>query len=217
MYENAFSINDSKSAYITYADFESLIEKVTSCQPNPQSSSTTHKQKHKACGYSYVVVCSKPPVVFRGQNAVDHVINYLMKEEAYIREKLSDDDSLNMNDATEESFQGATHCIIFGICFTEKSKKVRDHDHLGFKGDVNSQTYGNVWGATCQACYLQLKQLSFSSVIMHNLKGYDSHLLLSEATTLQNKTITCIPTNMEKCLRFSIRNLRFHRFVSVDG
>jgi hypothetical protein len=58
--------------WVAYADFESLIEKVTSCQPNPQSSSTTHKQKHKACGYSYVVVCSndkysKPPVVFRGQ------------------------------------------------------------------------------------------------------------------------------------------------------
>jgi hypothetical protein len=26
-----------------------------------------------------------------------------MKEQAYIREKLNDDDSLNMNDATEES------------------------------------------------------------------------------------------------------------------
>ena len=44
---------------------------------------------------------------------------------------------------------------------------------------------------------------------MHNLKGYDSHLMLSEAATLQNKTITCMPTNMEKYLSFSIGNLRF--------
>jgi hypothetical protein len=44
---------------------------------------------------------------------------------------------------------------------------------------------------------------------MYNLKGCDSNLLLSEATTLQNKTITCIPTNMERYLSFSIGNLRF--------
>ena len=152
---------------------------------------------------------SKPPVVFRGQNAVDHFLNDLMKEEAYIREKLNDEESLIMNDAAEESFQKATHCTICGIRFTEKSQKVRDHDHLGVKGDVNSPTYSNFRGATCEACNLQLKPPSFIPVIMHNLKGYDSHLLLSEATTIQNKKITCIPNNMEKYLSFSIGNLRF--------
>ena len=114
-----------------------------------------------------------------------------------------------MNDATEESFHRATHCIICGIRFTENSKKVRDHDHLGVKGDVNSPTYSHFRGATCQACNLQLKPLSFIPVILYNLKGCDSHLLLSEATTLQNKTITCLPTNMERYLSFSIGNLRF--------
>ena len=89
-----------------------------------------------------------------------------------------------MNDATEESFKGATHCITCGIHITEKSKKVRDHDHLGVKGDVNSPIYSNFRGATCQACNLQMKPPSIQ-VIMDNLKGYDSHLLLSEATTLQ--------------------------------
>ena len=74
------------------------------------------------------------------------------------------------------------------------------------KRDVNSPTYSNFRGATCQACNLQLKPPSFIPVIMHNLKGYDSHLLLSEATTLKNKKITCIPSNMEKYLSFSIGN-----------
>ena len=152
---------------------------------------------------------SKPPVVFRGQNAVDHFLNDLMKEEAYIREKLNDEESLIMNDAAEESFQKATHCPICGIRFTEKSQKVRDHDHLGVKGDVNSPTYSNFRGATCDACNLQLKPPTFIPVIMHNLKGYDSHLLLSEATTIQKKKIACIPNNMEKYLSFSIGNLRF--------
>ena len=155
------SQNDKQSCmkipFVIYADFESLIEKVTSCQPNPQLSSTTHKQKHKACGYSYVVVCSndkyfKFPVVFRGNNAVDHFLNHLMKEEAYMRREVS---------YHEESFQGDTHCIICGIRFTEKSKQVRDHDHLCVKRDVNSPNYCNFRDATCQACNLQLKAPSF--------------------------------------------------------
>ena len=36
---------------------------------------------------------SKPPVVFRGLNEVDHFLNDLMKEEYYIREKLNDQES----------------------------------------------------------------------------------------------------------------------------
>ena len=45
--------------------------------------------------------------------------------------------------------------------------------------------------------------------IRHNLRGYDSHLIMQGAGKLKNKTINCIPNNMEKYISFSIGHLDF--------
>ena len=41
-----------KVPFITYADLESLIEKINTCHNNAEKSSTTKINKHIACGYS---------------------------------------------------------------------------------------------------------------------------------------------------------------------
>ena len=48
-------------------------------------------------------------------------------------------------------------------------------------------------------------------VIFHNLRGYDSHLLLKQykRSLFPDKEIGCIANNMEKYVSFSIGNLRF--------
>ena len=46
-------------------------------------------------------------------------------------------------------------------------------------------------------------------VILHDLRGYDSHLIMLSTRKLKNKTINCIPNNMEKCISFSIGHLDF--------
>ena len=51
----------------------------------------------------------------------------------------------------------------------------------------------------------------FVPVVFHNLRGYDSHLILhgyKKAAGVAER-INCIPTNMKKFLSFSIENLRF--------
>ena len=45
-------------------------------------------------------------------------------------------------------------------------------------------------------------------VIFHNLKGYHGHLLMQAMARVRGE-IKCIPTNTEKCISFSLGNLRF--------
>lgn len=111
------------------------------CQPNPEKSSTTHHTKFDACGYAYVVVSTnekytKPAVVYRGDDAVKHFFEDMLKEEEYINEKFSKIEPLIMNNETEKAFKNATNCYVCNRFFTDKLIKVRDHDHLGVNGDI---------------------------------------------------------------------------------
>ena len=200
--------------FVIYADFECYAKKMDGCTPNSNSSSTTHQTKFEACGYSYVVVSSndkysKPPVVYRGDDAVRHFFENMCKEEEYIGEKLTQIEPLIMNVDTEKQFQNATHCYTCKRLFTDKLIKVRDHDHLGVTGDVESPNYSNYRGAACQRCNLNLQHPSFIPIYFHNLRNFDMHLLLSQAGQYKNKKLTCIPNNMEKYISFSLGKLRF--------
>ena len=75
--------------FCIYADFESMLPKVTTCDPDPGKSNTTPVQKHIPCGFCYKVVCSnerysKEPVVYRGPDTVKHFLHAMQKEERYI-------------------------------------------------------------------------------------------------------------------------------------
>ncbi|GFQ85029.1 uncharacterized protein TNCT_74981 [Trichonephila clavata] len=65
--------------YTIYANFESLIVKINSSTPVSERSFTMPIANHIPCGYTYVVIgpdgsFKKPPVVYRGENAVDHFL-----------------------------------------------------------------------------------------------------------------------------------------------
>ena len=46
-------------------------------------------------------------------------------------------------------------------------------------------------------------------VILHNLRGYDSHLIMQGIGKLKDKKTNCIPDNTEKYISFSIDQLDF--------
>ena len=58
-------------------------------------------------------------------------------------------------------------------------------------------------GAACNKCNLSLKLSHKIPVIFHNLKGYDSHLLMQEIGKFK-RDLNVIPNNMEKYLSFSV-------------
>ena len=133
----------------------------------------------------------------------------MLKEEAYINEKLDHIEPLIMNEEAENQFKKATHCYICNGRFTDKLIKVKDHDHLGVDGDVESPSYTNYRNAACQACNLNLQHPKFIPIFFHNLKGFDMHLLMNEAGKYKDKKMTVIAQNSERYISFSLGKLRF--------
>ena len=62
---------------------------------------------------------------------------------------------------------------------------------------------GKYRGAACNTCNLQMKLTRKIPVVFHNLRGYDSHMLMQELGRF-NKEINIIPNNMEKYMSFSV-------------
>ena len=78
---------------------------------------------------------------------------------------------------------------------------VKDHD----------QITGKYRGAAHNQCNFKLKLNAKTvpiPVIFHNMKNYDGHLLMQAMVRVQGE-IKYIPTNTEKYISFSLRNLRF--------
>ena len=190
--------------FCIYADFESMLPKVTTCDPDPGKSNTTPVQKHIPCGFCYKVVCSnerysKEPVVYCGPDTVKHFLHAMQKEERYILNTLKKVEPMSLTPEDEQAFQAATLCH---ICDKPLGNdKVRDHDHL--------QQGHNYRGAAHNACNLNYKPAKFIPVVFHNLRGYDSHIILSGVGKIPGDKISCIPNNMEKYISFSIGSLRF--------
>ena len=193
-----------KVPVVIYADFECLLPKTSSCQPNPLTSHTTTVEKHIPCGYCYRVVCinekySKPAVLYRGADCVDKFLKALQYEEGEIKKLLKRIEPMSLTDEDELAFQTATMCHICGKCLG--SDKIKDHDHL--------KEGHNYRGAAHNSCNLQYKFPHYVPVIFHGLRNYDSHLLISGIGKLQPKRVTCIANNMEKYMSFSVGSLRF--------
>src|SRR5208283_4035927 len=71
--------------------------------------------------------------------------------------------------------------------------KVRDHDH--FTGDYR--------GAAHAKCNFQLRKMYKLPVFFHNLRGYDSHLLVLKMKHFANRPIMTIGQSMEKYLQIT--------------
>ena len=93
---------------------------------------------------------------------------------------------MNLTVDEEQEFQSCSKCYLCNVDYNDDDIKVRDHDHLT----------GAYRGSAHNAC----NQLP---VIFHNLKGYDSHLII-KAFNKRNFSIDCIPTSTEKYLSFTI-------------
>ena len=100
---------------------------------------------------------------------------------------------MNLSNEEKIHHKKATTCYVCNCDFTAENRKVRDHCHV----------LGNYRGAACNMCNLAMKMTKTIPVIFHNLKGYDSHLLLPELGKF-NKKISIIPNNMQTYMSFSV-------------
>ncbi|CAG2200908.1 unnamed protein product [Mytilus edulis] len=189
-----------KVPYIIYADFECLQKPIL--DNNENDSKTKKTTKHIPCGFAYKVVgltpeTSNEPVVYRGADAADKFVECMVQEQDNIEQKFKHCEPMTMTGSDWQSFKKATLCH---ICKKELADiRVRDHCHVT----------GKFRGAAHNDCNINYKFTGRIPVVFHNLRGYDSHLIIQAIGKVEGKQLNCIANNMEKYISFSLGCMDF--------
>ncbi|XP_066916398.1 uncharacterized protein [Clytia hemisphaerica] len=168
---------------------------------------------HKPSGFALHIVSSDPrfykePFVYFGEDAAEKFLDKLIEEVASLRKILARKIPMEeLSSSQKKKHKETKNCYICGKPFPEgwtfdrNQIKVRDHNHVT----------GKYRGPAHSICNLQLrinpKKIKIP-VVFHNLKGYDSHLILSAIKPEHGKTF-CIPQSSEKYIGFSIGDITF--------
>ena len=192
-YKESMMKKQLKVPFIIYADFEALTKEIDS---------KNKYQEHIGCSHGYQILSvyeefSKEYKAFRGEGAINKCIESLLKEESYIVQILNRNKPMIITAEQEKEFKNATHCH---ICNKElKNDRVRDHDHIN----------GKYRGAAHSKCNINYNYKNVKiPVVFHNLRGYDSHLIMQEIGKYA-KEISVIPNTTEKYISFTIKQLVF--------
>jgi uncharacterized protein YbaR (Trm112 family) len=197
-----------KVPLIIYTDVESILVKCETTPLDAHVSGTQKIQNHQPSGFCYTIVSTvedfcQPPVVYRGVDVVDKFLDCLLEEERQISELLKMLLPMNITEGQEREFQDASDCH---ICRGPLgADRVRDHDHLT----------GKYRGAAHNDCNLNYTFTENIPVVLHNLRGYDSHLIMQGLGKLSSEKISCIPNNTKKYISFSVGNLVFIDSLSI--
>ena len=155
-------------------------------------------QGHISCSFAYKAVCiddrfTKRIVVYRGENAAYEFIKAILKEYKYCKKIMNKyfNKNLIMSEEEEHLFQKSNSCWICKKLIDNDEEKVRDHCHVT----------GKFRGAAHKSCNLNFKLTKKVSVLFHNLRGYDSHLIFNELDKFDVK-IKVILNGLEKYMAF---------------
>jgi hypothetical protein len=217
--------------FAIYADFESFIKPIVTCQNNPEKSFTNKYQQHVPSSFAFYV---KGPdgielqherVSYTAKSDDDNVavkfVEYLEKYVKYLYNKFeTHPKDMIFTDEDIINYHNSTHCH---ICEGELDKlpngykppktppkitperKVRDHCHIT----------GKYRGAAHSFCNLNYRLPKFYPVIMHNLSGYDAHLFIKELAR-DHGEISCIPNTDEKYITFD-KAVQVGEYTDKDG
>ena len=189
-----------RAPFTIYADFESLVKPLDTCEPNPNKSYTLKYQKHEPVSFVYYIK-SFNESVYKSKlrsyvkeneedpDTIDVFINWL-EEDVKIISELGNE-PMKITPEEQEQFNQASKCWICGKLLNLQDR-VRDHCHFT----------GRYRGAACNICNLKYRKPNNISVFFHNLTGYDSHLFIKKLNTTMG-TIDCIPNNEENYISFS--------------
>ena len=190
-----------KLPFVIYADLECLLEKMSTCQNNPNKSSTTKTNKHTPSGYSLFTHCSfneskNKLNYYRGDDCMkkfckdlrEHatkIINYQKKKMIPLTTK-------------EEIYHNKQKiCYICKKEFNNNDKeqqKVRDHCHYT----------GKCRGADHNICNLRYKVPKEIPVVFHNGYTYGYHFIIKELLKEFDGNFECLDENTEKYITISV-------------
>ena len=189
-----------RAPFAIYADFESIVKPLDTCEPDPNKSYTLKYQKHEPVSFVYYIK-SFNENVYKSKlrsyvkeneedpDTIDVFINWL-EEDVKIISELGNE-PMKITKEEEEQFKQASNCWICGKLLNLEDR-VRDHCHYT----------GRYRGAAHNICNLKYSKPNNISVFFHNLTGYDSHLFIKKLNTTMG-AIDCIPNNQENYISFS--------------
>ena len=190
-----------KLPFVVYADLECLLKKISTCQNNPNESSTTEINKHTPSGYSLFTNCSfyKSKNKFNNYRGKDCMKKFCkdLREHAT---KIINYEKKRMTSLTTKEKIHYNEPEICYICKKEfdksdkKNYKVRDHCHYT----------GKYRGAAHNKCSLRYKIPKEIPVVFHNGSTYDYHFIIKELVKEFEENFECLGENTEKYITFSV-------------
>ena len=176
---------------------------------NPFESCTKKYQKFVACSYSCKLGCldhnfSKPFKSYWGKGAVYNFMSSMIEESKYCSDVMKKhfNKELVMTKKDNEDFENSIKCWISDNDNIANDVKVTDH----------CPTTGEYRGFTNRVCIINIKLNHIISVVFHNLKNYDSHLIMQELDKF-NLNRNVILNELEKYMSFSINK----KLGFIDG
>ena len=190
-----------KLPFVIYADLECLLKKMSTCQNNPNKSSTTKINKHTPSGYSFFTHCSFDKSknklnYYRGDDGMkkfckdlrEHttkIINYEKKKMIPLTTK-------------EEIYYNKQK-----ICYIGK-KEFNNNDKKQQKVRNHCRYTGKYRGAAHNICNLRYKLPKEIPVVFHNGSTYDYHFIIKESVKKFEGNFECLGQNTEKYMTFSV-------------
>ena len=189
-----------RAPFAIYADFESIVKPLDTCEPDPNKSYTLKYQKHEPVSFVYYIKSFNESVYKsklrsyvkeneEDSDTIDVFINWL-EEDVKIIAGLGNEKMIITAEEKEE-FKQASNCW---ICHKKLNLEDRVRDHCHYTGRYR--------GAAHKICNLKYSKPNNISVFFHNLTGYDSHLFIKKLNTTMGD-IDCIPNNEENYISFS--------------
>ena len=200
--------------FVIYADFESYIKPISTCDPDEKQSFTKKYQKHTPSSFCYYIKCFDENVyegklvTYTAESETDDVagkfVESIGKDVIDIYERTKSPKKIEMTDEDEKNYKNAKDCH---ICEKElEGDKVKDHCHLT----------GKYRGAAHNNCNTKYRVPKFIPIVFHNLAGYDCHLFIKKLASSIPGDLKCIPSNEEKYISFS-KEIKVGEFIGKDG
>ena len=196
-----------KTPFMIYADLDCLLEKINSCQNNPEKYYTEKKTKHTTSGYSLFTNCSFDSAenkldCYKGEACMERFCKDLREHEMKII-NYEKKEMIPLTDEENKSYEEQKVCYICKKEFgdddnddndddNKKYQKVRDHCHYTKK----------YRGAACNLRHIIPKEIP---VVFHNSSTYDCHFIIKQLAQEFDGQLKCFGENTEKCITFQLQ------------
>ena len=195
--------------FVIYADFESILKKLHTTQPDPNESYTMDINKHVPSSFCVYTKCEVDKYsrlkTYIGPETPNKFVEYIVEEVQRIYDLMKKNIPMNLSPQQKRHYYDATECYVCNEPFTKENNKVRDHNHLT----------GEFRGAAHWKCNLKIRNPSFVPVFIHNLSNYDAHLFVKALGRVPGK-LGIIPQTDETYISMS-QNIIVDYYTDKQG